>query len=753
MTGDPVSRERPRPPQATADPIGGQPTWLAEQQSALRRVATLVAQGASPTAVFDAVADELARALHVLNAGLLRYEPDGSGVVIAVGYEPGTTQMPVTGERIPLAGDDVGARVQRTARPARIDGHDNVSGPEAERIRAAGLGSIVGVPVIVDGHLWGAAIVGSKGPHPLSPDTEQRIGDFVDLLATAISNAATNSDLRASRDSLEMLATQQAALRRVATMVARGVEPAEVFNAVTDEMRQCLHVGVVGLWRFETSSEITLVATSTEPEALAKWPVGTRSSVEGNNLASTVLATGRPARMDSYAGAEGAIGELARRVGLSTAVGVPVVVGARIWGMAAVGLLTPGALPADTEACMNDFAELVATSIANAATRQELQGSRDSLKTLADQQAALRRVATLVASGVGPSEVFTAVVTEGAGCLHVDHATVYRYEGVAALEPLAVYHENQLETLPKGLRLSLAADTIAERVLHTGRTARMDRDDDAFGPHAGRVRGLGMHSAAGAPIVVDRHVWGAAVIGSTRSQPLSPDAEERVAEFTDLIATAIAAATTRADLIASRARIVAAADEARRRFERDLHDGAQQSLVSMALQLRAAEASLPPELQDQRQQLADIVAALNDTLGDLQELSRGLHPAILSKGGLRPALKALARRSVLPVHLDMTIDRRFPEPIELASYYVVAEALTNAAKHAQASAVSVSARDDDDNLALCVADDGIGGADVRRGSGLIGLQDRVEALGGTLRLTSAAGTGTSVHITIPIGGM
>ena len=752
MTGDAVSHDQPRQPEATAEPIREQPSRLAEQQAALRRVATLVARGASPSTVFGAVADELARVLHVHNAGLLRYETDGSGIVVGVGYEPGITQMPVTGERIPLAGDDVGARVLRTGRPARVDSHENVSGPEAERIRAAGIGSIVGVPVIVDGCVWGAAIVGSKGPDPLAPDTEQRIGDFADLLGTAIANAAAHSELQASRDSLEALATQQTSLRRVATLVARGVEPAEVFDAVTDEMRHCLHVGVVGLWRFETSGEITLVATSTEPEALAKWPVGTRSPIEGNNLASQVVTTGRPARMDSYATAEGSIAALARRVGLSTAVGVPVVVDRLVWGMAAVGLLTPGSLPADTETRMSDFAELVATSIANAATRDELQASRDSLEVLASQQAALRRVATLVATGVEPSEVFTAVAEEMARCLHVGHAAVYRYEGVDALVPLAIYHEDRLQTLPRGLRLRLTADNIAATVSRTGRTARMDRDDDAPGPHAGRIRGLGMHSAVGAPITVDGKLWGAAIVGSTRPEPLSLDTEERVGEFTDLIATAIAAATTHADLIASRARIVSAADEARRRLERDLHDGAQQCLVSLGLQVRAAEASLPLELHDQRRQLSDIVAALNDVLVDLQELSRGIHPAILSKGGLRPALRALARRSVLAVDLDLNIDRRFPDPIELASYYVVAEALTNAAKHAQASVVTVSARGDDDGLYLCVADDGIGGADVGRGSGLIGLQDRVEALGGTIRLTSAVGAGTSLGITIPVGG-
>ncbi len=463
MTGGAGDRDGSRRHDATAE-RREQPNWLADQQAALRRVATLVAQGATPATVFAAVADELARVLHVLNAGLLRYEADGSGVVVAVGYQPGITDMPVAGDRIPLSGDDVGAQILRTGRPTRIDSHDNVNGPEAERIRAAGIGSIVGVPVIVDGHLWGAAIVGSKGPDALPQDTEQRIGDFADLLATAIVNAAAHAELQASRDSLEVLVSQQAALRRVATLVAREVEPTQIFDVVTDEMRHCLRVGVVGLWRLETSDEITLIASSAGPETVAGWPVGTRSVVAGNNLASQVLATGRPARMNDYADAEGAIAERARGVGLSTAVGVPVVVGGRIWGMAALGLVTPGNLPADTEARMSDFAELVATSIANAATRDELQTSRDNLQVLADQQAALRRVATLVASGVGPAEVFTAVAEEAARCLKVGHATVYRYEGVNVLIPLAVCHENRLETLPEGMRLSLTADDIAETV-------------------------------------------------------------------------------------------------------------------------------------------------------------------------------------------------------------------------------------------------------------------------------------------------
>jgi signal transduction histidine kinase len=204
-----------------------------------------------------------------------------------------------------------------------------------------------------------------------------------------------------------------------------------------------------------------------------------------------------------------------------------------------------------------------------------------------------------------------------------------------------------------------------------------------------------------------------------------------------------------AELTASRARIVTAADGARRRFERDLHDGAQQRLISLGLQLRSAEASVPPELRPLKEQISGVVGGLTGVAEDLQEISRGIHPAILSRGGLGPALKTLARRSTIPVVLDLGVDRRLPEPTEVAAYYVVSEALTNAAKHAQATEVNVSAQDDGLNLCLSIRDDGIGGADFAKGSGLIGLRDRVEALGGQMDVQSRHGSGTSLLVKIP----
>jgi signal transduction histidine kinase len=278
----------------------------------------------------------------------------------------------------------------------------------------------------------------------------------------------------------------------------------------------------------------------------------------------------------------------------------------------------------------------------------------------------------------------------------------------------------------------------------------MDSYENAAGSTAARLRDLGLRAAVGAPIVVDGRVWGAAIVGSSRPEPLPPDTEARVADFTDLVATAIANAQAHAELTASRARIVAAADDARRRLERDLHDGAQQRLVSLGLQLRAAEASVPAGLGSLREQISDIVDGLVGVSAEVQEISRGIHPAILSKGGLGPALKTLGRRSTVPVELDLAVDRRLPESAEVAAYYVVAEALTNAAKHARASQVTVRAEAGDANLHLAIQDDGIGGADSAMGSGLTGLIDRVEAIGGKMAVSSPPGSGTSLLVEIPV---
>jgi signal transduction histidine kinase len=264
------------------------------------------------------------------------------------------------------------------------------------------------------------------------------------------------------------------------------------------------------------------------------------------------------------------------------------------------------------------------------------------------------------------------------------------------------------------------------------------------------ARETGTRSAVGTPIIVEGSLWGVMGAGSTLEQPLPADTEARLASFTELLATAIANAESRAALAASRARVVAAADETRRRIERDLHDGTQQRLVSLMLELRTAEATEPSEASELRAQLGRTARGLGAVLEELREISRGIHPAILSKGGLERALRALARRSAVPVELDLRAERRLPEPVEVAAYYVVSEALTNAAKHAHASVVHVELDAHDSILQLEIRDDGIGGADPEQGSGLLGLSDRLEALGGTLELSSPAGDGTTMLIELPV---
>lgn len=377
------------------------------------------------------------------------------------------------------------------------------------------------------------------------------------------------------------------------------------------------------------------------------------------------------------------------------------------------------------------------------------RASRDRAVHLAQQQAALRRVATLVARGADPQSVFATVAEEMAHCLHVDHADVFQYEPEGIVLVAASYARPGDQHLPVGERTTLDKLNISATILRTGKPARIDDFRGVTGIFTERLLSMGVRCRVGAPIVVDDHVWGAALISWSRPEPLPDDIEDQIAEFADLVATAIAASTTRAQLRDSRARIVAAGDEARRRLERDLHDGAQQHLVALGLQARLTQELLPPGFADIDAQLTEIVSGLGSATAELQELSRGLHPAALSTGGLTPALKMLARRSAVPVDMRLSVDGRYPATVEVAAYYVVAEALTNAAKHACASEVTVEARSDPSRLYLVISDDGVGGAHAGRGSGLIGLQDRVEALGGRFAVNSPPGQGTSLNIDFP----
>ena len=374
------------------------------------------------------------------------------------------------------------------------------------------------------------------------------------------------------------LAAEQDALRRLATLVARGVEPSEVFDAVAAEMRRCLNVFTAGLWRFESGGEMTMVAAAADPDTLARWPVGTRTPTDGNTLATRVQRTGRPARIDNYDTVAGSVAARVRAVCVRAAVGVPIIVDGRVWGLAAVGSMQPGPMPADTEAHLSRFADLAAAAL------------------------------------------------------------------------VAGYRDEQNRQL-------------------------------------------------------------------------------------------LAEASRRWNV---------AADHERRRIERDLHDGAQQHLITLALYARAAEASAPTELAELKHQMSRIASGLADVSLELHEISRGIPPAILANGGLPAAITELARRSPVPVQLAVALPDRLPEPIETATYYLVAEALTNTAKHAHAGTVNLQVDTGDGMLRVSVRDDGRGGADPHGGSGLVGLTDRVQTLGGRLWLDSPPGTGTTLRAELPL---
>jgi signal transduction histidine kinase len=545
-----------------------------------------------------------------------------------------------------------------------------------------------------------------------------------------------------SDDKVRLLVEEQAALRRVATLVARGGAPEAVFAAAVDEVGRLLAVDLVSMGRYEPDRAMTFVTSW--GRLIDFVPIGTRLKLGGNNLNTIVFETGRPARIDSYAGASGPIGLAVRDGGVRSAAGAPIMVEGRLWGMMAAGASEDDGLAPDTEARLASFTELLAMAVANAE-------SRARVTRLAEEQAALRRVATLVARGTRPEEVFAAVTEEVGRLLPVDHAGLGRYEPDGSITMVSSWGST-VGCVPVGSRWSLEGKNPGVLVFETGRPARIDNFADVSGPLADAVREMGVRSGIGAPILVEGRLWGVMGAGSTLEQSLPADAAARLADFTELLATAIANAESRQALAASRARVVATADETRRRIERDLHDGTQQQLVSLMRELHAAEVTAPSDVGVLRAQLARTGRALARVLDELREISRGIHPAMLSRGGLGPAVAALARRSGVPVELDLHVERRLPEHVEVAVYYVVSEALTNVAKHANASVVNVELDVHDAVVCLAIGDDGTGGAAPDQGSGLVGLSDRIEALGGTVSLTSPVGGGTTLSIEIPLEG-
>ncbi|WP_081685963.1 GAF domain-containing protein [Candidatus Solirubrobacter pratensis] len=566
-----------------------------------------------------------------------------------------------------------------------------------------------------------------------------RDGRIVSCHSYYLTDGADKTDvaLLPSRTEAARIADRQVALRHVATLVARGVAQEELFAAVNDWIARLVGAEQTAMMRFEPDETVTVVA-AWSVVAPATTTVGANRRLDA--ALRTIRDEARPVRFGpAELPATGAFVEEARRRGVRSWVGVPVVVDGRVWGASFVSTTGADPFPPDTEARIAAFTELVATSISNAQARAEL-------RSLAEEQEALRHVATLVARGGSQPQIFAAVTEEASRLLGWRPMALQRYDRQGGVTVVAEHG------VPGGQGAYIAAggESVAGRVLRTARPARVDCYANAMGPASVVAHAFGVRAAVGAPIVVGGEVWGL-LLAMSFDYPLPPRTEDRLAQFAELAATAIANTESRAELTASRARVVAASDDTRRRIQRDLHDGAQQRLVHTVIQLKLAKAAVATDAAAATELIDDALQLAQRATAELGELVHGIMPAALTRGGLRAAVESLVAHVNLPVGVEVTANR-LPAGVETTAYFVIAEALTNAVKHAGATSVEVLAVDDRDALRLEVRDDGAGGADPTRGTGLVGLADRVAAAGGSITVASPPGRGTAVSVALPIGG-
>ena len=682
---------------------------LAEEQAALRRVAELVAGGAPRSDVLDAVVREACGLTETQYTALGRYTDEGSSILVATHNAPPQVRP---GDVQPRGGPCLFQEIRETGRALRVDDYEGRPARERERARELGVTAGAAAPIFVEGRLWGALSALTLGGS-IPEGIVDRLAQFAELAGTAISNAQARHELRVA-------ATEQAALRRVAELVARGVAQETLFASVAGEASKLIEDEATTLLRFDEDGCATVLASCAGPA-----PVGTRFPVDlaHDSTPARVLRTGQPARTAHAPG-----------LGAGSSVGAPIVVEDRVWGM--LEATTPDrALPVEAEQRLQQFAELVAAALANAQARAELQ-------RLADEQTALRRVAELVARAGSSDDVLQAVVTEASRLLGDAGMSLLRFD----TDGNAVVVATHRRTTPIGLVVRSQGTPWAAENLRTRRALRIESFDVT--PAKDLAREHGVTASVVAPIIVEGRVWGM-LSTMLPGRPSPPGTEERLAQFAELAGTAVANAESRAELTASRARVLAAADESRRRLQRDVHDGAQQRLVQTVINLKLARRALDdgdPRLAafvDESLQHAERATS------DLRDLVRGILPAALSRGGLRVGLTALCADVPLPVDVHVSVPR-LPAAIETTAYFVVAEALSNVVKHARATSASVTATADDERLDLEIRDDGVGGADPRRGTGLMGLSDRVEAGEGTLVVESPAGGGTTVKATLRV---
>jgi signal transduction histidine kinase len=560
---------------------------------------------------------------------------------------------------------------------------------------------------------------------------------------------ASDPSLEAGRDTLQGVAEEQAALRRVATLVGAGGMPEEIFGAVSDEVRQLVGIDITSMFRCEEDDRLTLLAVRSRSGPVLSSVVGRQ--IRLGPAFRALLERGRPQRLDAAAVASW-IRDLpeARALGLRASIGVPIIVEGRPWGAIFASATTTDALPAGAEEPFAHFTELVATAIANAQARSDL-------RRLAEEQAALRRVATYAMSGAGADDIMHLVAEEVARVVDAELTGVHRNLPGGRTVRVASWAADG-RALPIGV--PRVQEPAVDGELNAGRVIRVTRVEDVPDSQIAaiaRERGVRMYLAV--PIMVEGRTWGAVFAGTTRLDGFECDAAERMRSFTELVAIAISAVAAREELARSnerlaesRARVVAAADEERARVVRDLHDGAQQRLVHAIITLKLARRALAADDCGRANELtAEALEQANRANVDLHELAQGIMPSVLTHGGLLAGVRSLVDELSLPVHVDVLAER-LPPQVESNAYFIIAEALTNVLKHAEAHEAEVRAYRAGDTLAIEVRDDGMGGASLSGSTGLLGLHDRAVAADGSLRVDSPPGGGTHVAATLPLIG-
>jgi PAS domain S-box-containing protein len=559
--------------------------------------------------------------------------------------------------------------------------------------------------------------------------------------------------LERTQEELHRSLAEQSALRRVATLVASGGAPEAVFDAVSEEAARVVGADVAAVTRFDGDDGL-VVGEYAAPGAptLGK---GSLFPLGGDGSLSRVRAGAPSARIDDYAGVTGDVLEVVRSQGLVSTVATAIGVGGETWGGLIVGSSRAAPLPPDAEERLVEFGRLCSLAIASADSLQQLLTSREQLaqaaalersrsaelQRLLAEQAALRRVATLVAGDVSEG-VARAVGSES--------GAVARYDHVAETATIVGrWDDARYRGVPLGTTVSVHAPGVMGQVFHTRQPARIDDYSHVPGNPAEDLRRHGIHSVVAAPVVVGNRLWGALAVGTASSARMPDGTEERLERFANLTAIAVSSAQAWEELLESRARVVQAADDERRRLGRNLHDGAQQRLVTVLTFLRIAESRFDSDPAKARDLLAQSIEEIVNANQDLRELARGLHPVALSERGLDAALRTLTRNASIDVELDVC-DERLPEPIEAAMYYVAAEALANAGKYAGAECVWITVNCANGHARLEVRDDGVGGADPLKGTGLRGLIDRVEALRGQLEIDTSARGGTTIRARFPL---